>query len=144
MLTQQRATKLLGMVKELVEKTLIQFPVAGENLQLEAKSEDARESFVFDVNRRGRIKVTKCTYQERYAFVEILLRLDIDGPPHQNPDGEIIPCPHLHVYRQGFADKWAIPLPAQFTDPSNLVKTLHEFLRFCRVSHIPDIQQRAF
>ena len=23
-----------------------------------------------------------------------------DGAPHRNPDGQEIPCPHLHVYRQ--------------------------------------------
>jgi hypothetical protein len=65
--------------------------------------------------------VSKCTYQERYAVIEILLRLDIDGPPHQNPDGVDVPCPHLHVYREGYGAKWAMPLPADFTNPSDLV-----------------------
>ncbi len=107
--------------------------------QFEAQSEDGHELFVFDVNRRGKIKLSKCTYQERYAVVEILVRLDLDGPPHQNPDGAEVPCPHLHVYREGFADKWAVPLPAGvFSDVSNLAVTLLEFFRYCNVRNIPD------
>jgi hypothetical protein len=37
------------------------------------------------------------------------MRLDLDGPPHRNPDDEEIPWPHLHVYREGYGDKWASP-----------------------------------
>ena len=144
MLTQTKADELLAMVKQLLEMLPIHFPLSGELLQLELKSEDGRESFTVDVNRRGKIKLSKCTYQERYAVVEILLRLDIDGPTHENPDGVEVPTPHLHIYREGFADKWAIPAPAEFTNTSDLVKTLREFLRYCNVSEIPAIQAGAF
>ena len=34
-------------------------------MEAEANSIDGREAFLIDVNRRGRIKLTKCTYQER-------------------------------------------------------------------------------
>ncbi|HEY7442131.1 MAG TPA: hypothetical protein VH701_06920 [Vicinamibacterales bacterium] len=26
------------------------------------------------------------------------------GAPHRNPDDEEIPCPHLHLYREGYGD----------------------------------------
>ena len=81
---------------------------------------------------------TKCTYQERYAVVEVLVRLDLDGPPHENPDGAVLPCPHLHLYKEGFADKWAYPLPAgAFADTTNLTKTFLDFLKYCNVQNIP-------
>jgi hypothetical protein len=109
--------------------------------QLEVKSEDGREAFLIDVNRRGKIKLSKCTYQERYQVIEILLRLDIDGPPHENPDGLIVPCPHLHVYKEGYADKWAYSIsPKDFTNTMDLVNTLKDFLQYCRVRDIPTIQ----
>src|SRR5438874_2522092 len=130
MLTQDRAEELLAMIKQLVQSGKIDFPSAGAAKKLEAKSEDKRESFLLDINRRGTIRLTKCTFQERYEVVEILLRLDIDGPSHDNPDGETIPCPHLHVYRDG-GDKWAIPLPMDFSDPADLVQTFKEFLTYC-------------
>jgi Family of unknown function (DUF6978) len=141
MLDQGKADELIAMAKRLVDDSSIRFPAGGEAIQLQAKSSDERESFIFDVNRKGRLKLTKCTYQERYAVVEILIRLDIDGPPHQNPDGAELPCPHLHIFREGAGTKWAYPLPAEFTDTSDLVKTLREFLRYCNVSEVPPIQK---
>ncbi len=142
MLTQAEVDRLLSLVKVLVDRGPIDFPQAGTTKQLEVKSKDGREAFIIDVNRKGKIKVSKCTYQERYQNIEILLRLDIDGPPHENPDGTEMPCPHLHIYREGFADKWAHPLPrGEFTDTSDLVKTLKEFLRYCKVQDIPDVQR---
>lgn len=141
MLEQQQADQLIAMRKRLVDAAPIRFPIAGSSVQLDAKSQDGRESFLFDVNRKGRIKLSKCTYQERYALVEILLRLDLDGPPHENPDGTEVPCPHLHVYREGFGVRWAYAIPADFTDTADLVKTLLEFLRYCRVDDIPPIQK---
>lgn len=141
MLAQNEADGLIAMQKLLVERTPIAFPMATDELQIEAKSVNGRESFNFDVNRKGRLKLTKCTYQNRYAVVEILLRLDIDGPPHENPDGHVVPCPHLHVYREGYGDKWAIPAPPAFSDTADLVDTLRHFLQYANVVDIPPIQR---
>lgn len=141
MLTQARADELRAMEKYCVDHTPIQFPSAGTASQITVKSTDERESLLVDVNRKGRIRVSKCTYQERYAVVEVLLRLDVGGPPHENPDGQEIPCPHLHVYREGFGMKWAQALPTAFTDVADLVLTLREFLSYCNVEQIPSIQR---
>jgi MoaA/NifB/PqqE/SkfB family radical SAM enzyme len=141
MLTQQRADELMAMEKYCVDSTSIQFPGSGMATQIEVKSTDDRESFLIDVNRRGRIRMGKCTYQERFAIVEILFRLDVGGPPHENPDGNVIPCPHLHVYREGFGTKWAYALPGSFTNPTNLVNTFIEFLVYCNVKDFPQIQR---
>jgi hypothetical protein len=140
MLTQEEADALMAMPKRLVRPLPIAFPPAGDSSQIELKSLDGREDFLVDVNRRGKIKVAKCTYQERYAVIEILVRLDLGGPAHENPDGSVIVCPHLHVFREGYADKWAQPLPSAFTKPSDLIRTLQEFLRYCSVTEVPDIQ----
>jgi hypothetical protein len=103
MLTQAQADHLLALLKVLVERGTISFPEPGSGKQLDVKSQDGKEAFLIDVNRRGKIKVSKCTYQERYEVADVLLRLDIDGPPHENPDGGLVPCPHLHVYKEGHA-----------------------------------------
>jgi hypothetical protein len=139
MLTQDKVDQLIAMPKKLVETAMIEFSLAGAAKQFDALSEDGREAFVFDVNRRGKLKLSKCTYQERYAVVEILVRLDIDGPPHVNPDGADVPCPHIHVYKEGFGDKWAYPLPAgAFSNVNKLEVTFVEFLRYCNVKQIPE------
>ena len=140
MLTQAEADMLLNIAKKLITKGAIEFPSSGEYGKLELASLDGREEFIVDINRRGQIKLTKCTCQERYRKDIILLRLDIDGPNHTNPDGTELPCPHLHIYREGFDDKWAVPLPSgRFTDVSNLVTTLFDFLRYCNVTNMDEI-----
>jgi len=53
---------------------------------------------------------SRITYQNRGRAVVVLLRLDLKGSPLRNPNDEVIPCPHLHIYREGFGDKWAYPL----------------------------------
>ena len=140
MLTDATVQALLAMSKHFVDVSTIYFPQPGQQLQRELKSQDTRESFLLDIGR-GRIKIGKCTYQNRYHVTEILLRLDIDGPPHVNPDGETVPCPHLHVYREGYADKWAGPIdPTEFTNTADLVLTLRQFLTRCKVERCPEIQ----
>ena len=140
MLTDAKVAALLDMAKHFVDQSIIKFPTIGGYLTRELESLDGRESFLVDVNRKG-IKLSKCTYQNRYQVTEILLRLDIDGPTHDNPDGTPVPCPHLHIYREGFADKWASPIdPSEFTDTTNLVLTFQQFLARCKVDKTPSIQ----
>jgi hypothetical protein len=65
--------------------------------------------------------------------------LDIDGPPHRNPDGEELPGTHLHIYRPGAGSKWAVPLPGIFTNPLNVMQTLQEFMDYCKIVKKPII-----
>jgi hypothetical protein len=107
-------------------------------------SVDRRENFLLDVTR-FQIKLTKATYQNRARVVIILYRLDIDGAPHRNPDGQEIPCPHLHVYREGFGDKWAVPAPVdRFPEVSDLFLTLDAFMQHCNITELPVIEKGLF
>jgi MoaA/NifB/PqqE/SkfB family radical SAM enzyme len=73
------------------------------------------------------------------------MRLDIDGAPHRNPDGELIPCPHLHIYRENFGDKWAYPLPqGKFRNLSDLFRTFEDFMAECNVVDPPRMQAGLF
>lgn len=58
------------------------------------------------------------------------------GNTHTNPDKTDIGGTHLHIYREGYDDKWALPLPGIFTNTNDLVKTLKEFLAYCKVVNI--------
>ena len=154
MLTQSEADALIDMRKKLAKKEVYNFPPAGEILTIPIISVDERESFLIDINR-GSIRLTKCTYQERYQRIITLVRLDIDGPPHPKPEvvnipfphlepynGQTIPCPHLHLYVEGFMDKWAIPSPSEkFPRTTDLVAILADFFRYCNVVELPAIQR---
>jgi hypothetical protein len=120
------------------------FPDLGGKVIVPLKSRDAREKFLLDLHR-GRIDLHKVTFQNRARVVYVLARLDIAGPTHRNPDGEEIPCPHLHVYREGFAHKWAIPLPSdKFSVTGSSWELLQEFLAFCNILDNDIIQPTVF
>jgi len=144
-LTQEEADRLIAMEKIANgEENDLFFPGPGERLAIPLNSLDRRENFMLDITR-SQIKLTKATYQNRARVAIILMRLDLDGPPHQNPDGEQIPCPHLHIYREGYGDKWAIPAPNdRYTDTQNLFATFEAFMRHCNVTTPPKLQSGLF
>ena len=111
---------------------------------LPLQSVDRREQFLLDLSR-GRIDLLKVKLQNRGRQVVVLVRLDLGGAPHRNPDGEEIPVPHLHIYREEFGDKWAVTVPTdRFTATNDVWRTLEEYLRFCNVTHPPHIERGLF
>ena len=143
-LTQAEADALIAMEKHRVNEDRSDFPMGGQSLALPLHSPDKREHFLLDLSR-GRIDLLKVKMQNRGRQVVVLVRLDLGGAPHRNPDDEEIPAPHLHVYREGYGDKWAIPVPAdRFTTTSDLWTTLDEFMRFCNITQPPHIERGLF
>ena len=108
------------------------------------QSADKREQFLLDLSR-GRIDLLKVKMQNRGRQVVVLVRLDMGGAPHRNPDGEEIPVPHLHVYREGYGDKWAIPVSVDcFRAVGDVWATLEDFMRFCSITQPPNIERGLF
>jgi len=143
-LSQSNADALVAMEKHRKDDRELNFPAPGDRLVIPLVSHDKREYFILDVTR-FRIKMTKATYQKRARQVIVLRRLDIDGPPHRNPDGEEIPCPPLHIYREGYGDKWAIPAPAdRYQDPLNLFPTFEAFMQHCNITLPPSFNLGLF
>ena len=138
------------MPKRLSKKGRAAFrmPPAGDSVTIELESIDGRTAFILDVNRGGKIKLSRCSYQERYRVV------DINGPPHTNPhissppipilfphNGARVPCPHFHFFVEGFDDRWAVPAASfGFTHFSDLVRALEEFMTHCGLADWPMIQ----
>ena len=105
---------------------------------------DRRELFSLDVNR-STLKLTKATFQNRARQDVVLLRLDVAGAPHTNPDGSEVACPHLHIYREGYGDKWAIPSPPELLNlDDSLYLVLHKFMDYCNVTETPSILEVLF
>jgi hypothetical protein len=155
-LLQAEADSLRTMPKRLTAAARAEFgmPAAGEGRTFMLESLDGRTAFLMDVNRRGKIKLSRCSYLERFRVTDILARLDIDGPPHTNPtvarvplerlqphNGALIPCPHFHFYVQGYEDRWAVPAAEEgFGNMTDLVAALREFMVYCGVQDVPTIQ----
>lgn len=87
-------------------------------------------------------------------MVDVLARLDIDGPPHTNPtaanpplpilapyNGQTVPCPHYHFFVEGYEDRWAVPASAVgLNHTKDLALALREFMHHCGVQEVPAIQ----
>jgi hypothetical protein len=143
-LTQDEADALLAAEKHRANEDQSDFPTGGESIVVPLQSADKREQFLLDLSR-ARIDLLKVKMQTRGRQVVILARLDLAGAPHRNPDDEEIPAPHLHVYREGYGDKWAIPLPAdRFPNPTDVWATFEAFLRFCNITQPPHIERGLF
>lgn len=143
-LTQAEADALIAMGKHRADAIEWDYPDLGGAISIPLVSENRREQFLLDL-RRGQIDLAKGTYQNRGRQVVVLVRLDFGGAPHRNPDGVEIGSPHLHVYREGFGDKWALPAPGdRFTDLNDPWQTLEDFMRFCNVVEPPTIRRGLF
>ena len=143
-LTQAEADALIAMEKHRASEDRSDFPMGGQSVVLPLQSADKREQFLLDLSR-GRIDLLKVKMQNRGRQVVVLVRLDLGGAPHRNPDDEEISTPHLQVYREGYGDKWAMPVPAdRFRNPGDVWATLEDFLRFCNITQPPHIERGLF
>jgi MoaA/NifB/PqqE/SkfB family radical SAM enzyme len=141
-LTQDEADNLLKIAKKRINNITYIFPSPGMLLQIPIQSIDSKDEFLLDV-RSGRIELKKGTCQIRVATVHILARIDLAGGLHRNPDGKEIPCPHIHLYREGYNDQWAYPLPKEFTKPDDLWQTLNDFFGYCNIVDRPYIETES-
>ena len=153
-LTQTEADLLISLSKKRKSEEEYEFPLAGESITIPIASNDENQEFLIDIHR-GKLILKKCTYQERYRKMDLLVRLDINGPSHDNPavssvplpyleqyNGKNIKCPHMHLYVEGYMDKWAIPAPSdKFTNMDDLYHTMQDFFAYCNVTEKPRVSQ---
>jgi len=142
-LTQLEADKLIKMPKyHKNEQTRYTYPNVGE-ITIPLVSIDEREDFLLTI-WKGKIGL-KSKYQTRGRKTVVLIRLDLHGAPHRNPDGEEVAGTHIHFYREGYGDKWAYPVDLEkFPGLGDLWQTLHDFMNFCNIQKIPIIDRGLF
>jgi hypothetical protein len=127
MLEQWEADALLAVEKVYSATTVVDLTL-GADADYRVEAFDESSSFILDVRRATR-NPTKATYQLRYRRDIVLARL-CTSVRHTNPDAAVVEPPHLHLYRQGDADKWAVPLEQG---------SLDDLLRqFCKQVNLPE------
>ncbi len=143
-LTQSEADALIAIEKHRANDDSWDYPSLGGVISIPLVSADKRETFNLDI-RRGRMDLLKGTYQNRARQIIVLVRMDFGGQPHRNPDGEEISSPHLHIYKEGYGDKWAFPVPGdKFSNMSDLWQLLNDFMKFCNIKEQPIIEKGLF
>ncbi len=143
-ITQPEADALIAMPKIRTSDEPWDYPSLGGVISIPLISPDKRENFLLDI-RKGRIDLSKGNYQNRARQVIVLVRIDFGGSVHRNPDGVEVLCPHLHLYREGYGDKWATSLPVDlFSDSVDVMNLLDAFMRYCNIVKPPIVQRGLF
>ena len=102
-----------------------------------------KEIYLLDFYR-GSFELTKYTINKRYRQTITLLRYD-NGGRHTNPDGEIFEGAHVHLYREGFNDKFAFPVSKIGIDATDAMESVfHKIMYFCKINRVPDIELTMF
>jgi len=141
-LSQTEADVLLHMEKAPGSSDAFDFPDLGGRIEVPLVSRDKREHFLLDIHRKCIALTT--TYQTRARKVIVLARLDF-GAPHRNPDGKEVGIPHLHLYREGFGDRWAFEVPADLlSKPDDSWQVLEDFMKYCKIVEKPTIMGGLF
>jgi len=141
MLTQVEADGILVMAKTFRSSRTISLHVGARSAHdLDPVDRlDLPQNLLLDVHRAS-IRLTKLKLQHRGAGIIVLARLDIDGPGHTNPDGVDISGTHLHLFREGFEDKWAEEIDkTEWTDLTDMVTTVQDFCGRFHISNVPPI-----
>ena len=142
-LTQREADELLAMPKRRLTD-MKHTAMGGQGIMIALASMNRREAFDLGIWKSQAI-LYKGSYRMKGRSVVILARIDFGGPPHRNPDGVDVPCPHLHLYREGYGDKIATALPAdRFKNPADIWLLLDEFMDYCNIIEKPEFERVLF
>lgn len=127
--------KFLKELEKIVIEHSVEIPRDGnkECLNL-ARNGDINDNIMRIHITTSKRNKEKCSFNVVYNKSITIFRIDIGGSRiHINPDGEDIPTPHMHIYRDGFDAKFAIPLPSCFTDSNNFGRVLYDLLGYSNV-----------
>ena len=138
MISQEEYDRLIQIKKVFVEQEELNLAYSWSRKLI---SKTTKDEFILDYNRGGRIDIIKFSYNKRYKTNIILLRYDIGR--HTNPDGNVIKGPHVHLYKEGFNDRWAFPVREIGISPNEQEKrevVLKRIFSYCNIVNYPAIQ----
>ncbi|MDO5845395.1 MAG: hypothetical protein Q4Q04_00580 [Methanocorpusculum sp.] len=131
--SQAEADRLIGIEKVRATDEIFVYPSAGKKLEIPLTSTDCRDEFILSVVP-GKIEIITTRNQLRTKNNTVLLRLDTGTKPHKNPDGQVLQCPHMHVFKEGYGIRYAWPLDtAVFTNCDDPFQTLQNFMTYCNI-----------
>ncbi len=142
-LSKEEIDYLLNLEKNCKSSQKYNFPSLGGKIEIELSSADKNEDFLLDV-WRSHIDLAKTKFQNRARKTVPIVRLDINSAPHKNPDGVHLGGTHFHIYREGYDDKFAYPLPDEFADCKSSRDFLAKFMDYCHIMKKPIIEEDLF
>ena len=132
LITQIEYESLMQLLKEFKERNPLSLK---EHWSREIIAPETGDSFMLDFYN-GRIEFKKFSINKRYRNTIILIRYCSHGV-HTNPDGIQFTGSHLHLYKEGFDDKFAVGIGTiGATSSSTIVEVLEKFLDYCKIQRI--------
>ena len=91
---------------------------------------DSGDEFIFTVTH-SKMRQSKASYNLMLSLGKIVLvRLDVDGAVHTNPDGKNMGRTHMHIYNERYGDAVAYEIPeGVFSNLYDKDKTLKDFMK---------------
>lgn len=131
---------LIGLSK-VFSKPSIKLPLSGSDGTYEVESTSTNDRFLLDVDRSSRIELSKFKLQHRYTLTKLpLVRIDINSPPHTNPDGRKISRNHIHVYQETENDTGNLPWAYELEDIKifngktlDFMSIFYAFCEYCNI-----------
>lgn len=140
-MTDSEFQMLLNLNKEFL-KGKIKLPQVSEKAIFEVKSITTSDKFLVDIDRKSKIEFSKFKIQNRfYLTKQPLIRIDIDSPPHLNPNGIKTSRNHIHIFKEDENDtdsqSWAYNLDAYKSFNFGTEFDFNTvFFKFCEYCHI--------
>lgn len=132
--------RLMELTKYFTKKNIL-LPSSGENDVFDLAARETTDKFFLDVDRRGKIEL-KAKIQTRYALTKVpLVRIDLNSPPHMNPDGIKMSRNHIHIYKDTDFDTGNLPWAYELTSigifandsPTDFMQIFYHFCEFCNI-----------
>ncbi len=148
-LVQAEADDLFRMVKQprSAANLHVEITASIDRREIELVSIDGRELFILDIGRTGVVEF-KYKLQKRARRNIVLRRLDWIGSPHTNPEVDNLPsgindamngvevaCPHIHIYIEGWGDKWAVPAHVEIGNEIEIISASNAFINYLNINN---------
>lgn len=128
--------ELMRIIKVITKKKVV-FPEIGNQITYNAISKNLEnERFSITINRKCHKREDNLIYLLNSKRYQLVLRLDMLGPTHENNDGSSIDTPHLHIYNERYREgREAVPL-AGITDTLIIAELMDSLLFFLEYINI--------
>lgn len=101
-------------------------------------SASTKDIFLLDFHR-GSFEISRYTINKRYRQTLIMVRYDNKGR-HTNPDGVSFDGPHIHLYKEGYSDKFAYPIEeVGILEEDTMEEVFNKIMHLCNIKKYPSV-----
>ena len=135
---------LMKLAKDFERVLSLALPNQDDRKSYSVVSQTTKDTFTLDFSRSGRIELKFTNHFRLNANDVPLVRLDINSPPHTNPDGRTLSRNHIHI-RTHDDDGDGLPWAYEITeilpnvDISSFGNVLYMFTQFCEYCNITNL-----